>query len=148
MVLRESDMKTRRKIVNLQLSIALSALIAGSPYTVKYSSSNFTVALHAAFAKNGDNGNSNGRGGANSNGNSGGNGNASGGKNETRGNQGARGNSETKRGAEGGFSVRHEDGISELVRNGRYIMRDSKGRTIVDRRSTFADELRLRFLRR
>ena len=39
--------------------------------------------------------------------------------------------------------VRHRDGMSELIRNGRYIMRDARGRTIVNRRATSADATRL-----
>lgn len=44
------------------------------------------------------------------------------------------------------LGVRHVDGMSEVIRNGRYIMKDAKGRTIVNRRATSADEKRLHSL--
>jgi hypothetical protein len=47
---------------------------------------------------------------------------------------------------EGGGSilrVRHRDGISEVIEGARYIMKDSRGRTIVNRRATSADRRRL-----
>ena len=68
-------------------------------------------------------------------------------KGETRGNsQGAKGQGSQGKTGSAGLSVRHSDGISEVVRDGRYIMKDSKGRTIVNRQATLADEIRLRFL--
>ncbi|KIV60771.1 hypothetical protein SZ54_4972 [Rhizobium sp. UR51a] len=46
------------------------------------------------------------------------------------------------------MTVRHKDGISESVQRGRYVMKDAKGRTIVNRDATVSDEQRLRaFLR-
>lgn len=44
-----------------------------------------------------------------------------------------------------GLSVRHRNGIAEEVNSrGRYVMRDNRGRTIVDRRATKSDRDRLR----
>jgi hypothetical protein len=40
--------------------------------------------------------------------------------------------------------VQHPDGLSEAIQNGRYVMKDSKGRTIVNRRASKSDENRLR----
>jgi hypothetical protein len=142
---RESAMTMRRKIVQTQLSIFLSALIATTPYTLKVSDFAFELTPQTVHAKNGNNGN----GGGNGNGNGGGNGSQGGGKSETRGSsEGAKDHGATSKGSAVGLSVRHGDGISEVVRNGRYIMRDSKGRTIVNRRATLADEIRLQYLRR
>lgn len=133
-------MGTRRKSVQRQLSIILGVLIATAPCSASIWASSFGFALQTAFAKNGNNGN----GGGNGNGNKGGN-------SETRGNSNSQGTKDkgvTTKGSPTALSVRHNDGISEVVRNGRYIMKDSKGRTIVNRRATLGDEIRLRFFRK
>jgi hypothetical protein len=139
-------METRRKSVQRQLSIILGVLIATAPCSASISASSFGFALQTAFAKNGNNGNSggNGNGAGNSNGNKGGN-------SETPGNSNSQGTKDkgvTTKGSPTALSVRHNDGISEVVRNGRYIMKDAKGRTIVNRRATLGDEIRLRFFRK
>ncbi|WEZ85394.1 hypothetical protein P6U16_25070 (plasmid) [Rhizobium sp. 32-5/1] len=137
-------METRSKSVNLQLSIVLGLLIATAPCSANISVFSFSFTLQTAFAKNGNNGNSGG------NGNGGGNSNK-GGNSETPGNsnsQGAKDKGVTTKGSATALSVRHNDGISEVVRNGRYIMKDSKGRTIVNRRASLRDEIRLRFFRK
>jgi hypothetical protein len=46
-------------------------------------------------------------------------------------------------GGEGAADVRHGNGIIETLRHGRYLMKDSRGRTIIDRQATAADYLRL-----
>jgi len=136
-------MTTGRKIVQSQLGILLSVFLATTPYTMEVSGFTPELVPHSSFAKDGNNGNGNGGG----KGNGGGNGNQGAGKSETRGNsQGAKGQSSQGKAGSAGLSVRHSDGISEVVRNGRYIMKDSKGRTIVNRQATLADEIRLRFL--
>jgi len=43
--------------------------------------------------------------------------------------------------------VIHRNGLSEELGNGRYRMKDAKGRTIVDRRATNKDSARMRDLR-
>jgi len=139
-------METRRKSVNHQLSIVLGVLIATAPCSASISASSLSFTLQVAFAKNGNNGNSgdSGNGGGNGNGNKGGN-------NQTPGNsnsQGAKDKGVTSQSRPAALSVRHSDGISEVVRNGRYIMKDAKGRTIVNRRATLGDEIRLRFFRK
>ena len=142
-------MMTGRKIVQSQLGILLSVLIAATPYTLKVSGFTLELAPHSVFAKDGNNGNGNGggNGSGGGNGNGGGNDNSGAGKSGTRGNsQGAKDQGSKGKIGSAGLSVRHSDGISEVVRNGRYIMKDSKGRTIVNRQATLADEIRLRFL--
>ncbi len=42
------------------------------------------------------------------------------------------------------MEVHHDDGMSEEIQNGRYVMKDSRGRTIINRSATTADHLRLR----
>jgi hypothetical protein len=105
----------------------------------------------------GGNGNSNGGGNSNSNSNSNGsgNGNSNGGSST-----GSTGSSSSSSGAsvgsgtrataasDGSIDVRHSNGITEVLQRGRYIMKDSKGRTIINRQATASDARRLsRFLR-
>ncbi|RVH94159.1 hypothetical protein CN206_36285, partial [Sinorhizobium meliloti] len=89
----------------------------------------------------GGRGGGNGGGGGNGNGRGGGS-NGKGGGNSNSGR--ASGSAATS--VEGGGSilrVRHRDGISEVIEGARYIMKDSRGRTIVNRRATSADRRRL-----
>lgn len=143
-------MATRRKTFQLQLSIVLSAFIAAAPCSVSMSNYSIGFMLQIALAKNGNNGNGGGNNNGGGSGNGGGNGN-NGGKSETSGksnSQGARDKGVSSKGSAASLSVRHDNGMSEVVRNGRYIMKDSKGRTIINRRATLGDEIRLRFFRR
>ncbi|QWW70383.1 hypothetical protein [Rhizobium sp. WYJ-E13] len=96
----------------------------------------------------GGNGNGNGgSGGGNGNGNSGGNGsgnsrsssNGAGRADRVPSTPGVRATEDT----DGSIDVRHTNGITETLRAGRYIMKDSKGRTIINRRATSADSTRL-----
>ncbi len=106
-----------------------------------------SIASQAAFAKN-ENGNGKGNGGGNGKGS--GNGN-SGGGNSRSGTSGSGSTGNTPAGtgtratedAGGSIDIRHKNGITETLRGGRYIMRDSKGRTIVNRRATSSDSRRL-----
>ena len=45
------------------------------------------------------------------------------------------------------IQVIHRNGLREELGNGRYRMKDAKGRTIVDRRATNKDSARMRDLR-
>ncbi|THV12836.1 hypothetical protein E9677_17700 [Rhizobium rhizophilum] len=108
-------------------------------------------------------GNDNGNDGGNGNGNSGGNGNGGSGG-QGGGGQGGGGKSrdaydrssvgqsprddKSNGPSVGGSStrVRHSTGIEEAITNGRYIMRDKWGRTIINRAATAADRRRLRSL--
>ena len=42
------------------------------------------------------------------------------------------------------IELRHRNGISERITKGRYQMWDAQGRTIIDRRATSSDRVRLR----
>jgi hypothetical protein len=92
----------------------------------------------------GGNGNGNGNGGDNGNGNGGGKGNGS---SKSDGGTGSSATSsagaQAREGADGSIDVRHANGITESLRGGRYVMRDSKGRTIISRLATTADSRRL-----
>ena len=46
------------------------------------------------------------------------------------------------------ITVRHANGTTERIASGRYEMKDSRDRTIVNRRATASDRARLRSLRR
>ncbi len=126
-----------------------------------------SIASQAAFAKNENgNGKGNGNGGGNGkgsgngdgggngggNGNGGGSGNGNnGGGNSRSGTSGSGSTGNTPAGtgtratedAGSSIDIRHKNGITETLRGGRYIMRDSKGRTIVNRRATSSDSRRL-----
>lgn len=108
---------------------------------------------HEAAAKNGNNG----KGG--NNGNNGNNGNHG-----NNGNKGNKGNSGNKGRAAGqnpagkskaadsvvdkkvtrdSVQIRYRNGYREQVTSGRFIMKDAKGRTIINRRATPVDRVRL-----
>ena len=101
----------------------------------------------------GGNGNGGGNGGGNGNGNgdAGGNGNgdATGGINGNQGfdnafGRGARGSGAASPAAPGANVImRHPDGITERIQNGRYEMQDASGRTIINRAATRADRARI-----
>ena len=42
------------------------------------------------------------------------------------------------------MEVRHWNGMSERIKDGRYVMKDAKGRTIINRTATTSDQSRLR----
>ncbi|MBB3236226.1 hypothetical protein FHS20_003104 [Phyllobacterium endophyticum] len=114
-----------------------------------------------AGGNNGNAGGNNGNAGGN-NGNAGGNNGNAGNKN---GNAGGKGNTGSARGNAGVASpgpsavpgrvaidspveVRHRNGMSERIKDGRYLMKDAKGRTIIERTATVSDQTRLNSLTR
>ncbi|WP_337266168.1 hypothetical protein [Oryzifoliimicrobium ureilyticus] len=114
----------------------------------------------------GGNGNSGGGANGNSGGNGGGSNNSGGGRgNSGSGSQGpdnsrrdsdasspsSNANSpssdvEARQDPDGSIDVQHSNGITETLRRGRYVMEDSKGRTIIDRAATAQDIRRLKEL--
>jgi hypothetical protein len=117
-----------------------------SPYRMDFQAGHFSFSTAAAIAMNGGNGGGNGSGGENGNGggNAGGNG---GGSAANAGGKGGNGNSRgaaASRGLPGAdFVVRHPDGMTETIQDGRYEMQDARGRTIINRGATRADRSRL-----
>ena len=91
-----------------------------------------------ANAKDKGNGNGNGKGG----------GGGKGGKSGA--NSGGAGNAKPSAASSGEMStvVRHRNGLEESIVRGRYIMKDNRGRTIVNRQASRADSKRLDALRR
>lgn len=133
-------------------------LVTTLPYKLDLTRAGLSITETVALAKNGNSGggngggNSGGSGGGNgngggNNGNGGGNGNGNGNSNENR----SGGNSKASRASEdatddGEAGIRHKGGITEQVRKGRYIMKDARGRTIINRRATSADKQRIETL--
>jgi hypothetical protein len=104
--------------------------------------------LGAAYAQGRDGGNGkggdNGKGGGNDKGGSGKD--KGGGKGATGASNNAASPSSaapTRTGLSGDLSVVHRNGMREMIRNGRYEMRDAQGRRIVSRPATGADYSRL-----
>jgi hypothetical protein len=156
-----------RNLIAVFPCLLLTLFNTALPYTIDFHG--FSTAIHEQVAEagngngggNGGGGGSGGNGGGSgnggSNGNSGGNGNGnSGGKGNSNSQSSGTGNAaksqagldDAANGGRGTLTVRHKDGISESVQRGRYVMKDAKGRTIVNRDATVSDEERLRaFLR-
>ncbi|NKK36272.1 hypothetical protein [Rhizobium leguminosarum] len=143
----------KRDFLRLGGSAAVALVAAASPATLNLGGFLPVLAVERAQAKDGNNGNGNSSGGGNSNGS--GNGNSNGGSST-----GSTGSSSSSSGAsvgsgtrataasDGSIDVRHSNGITEVLQRGRYIMKDSKGRTIINRQATASDARRLsRFLR-
>jgi hypothetical protein len=154
-------MHTRRKFLAAACSTAVCLSAVAFPYTLDPGGQRLQLVPQEAFAKSGDNngngggnGNSggNGNGGGNGGGNSGGNGGGKSGNEKSSGGN-ARGSS-TGAGDGGAalgrdttrIGVRHADGMSEEIRDGRYIMKDARGRMIINRRATLADMKRIKSL--
>lgn len=103
-----------------------------------------TPMLHEAFAKDGKG--NDGGGGKGRDGKSGDNG-----KSESRGSKGRSGVDTTKAAnsvvgkevTKDSVQIRYRNGYREQVAKGRFIMKDAKGRTIIDRRATTVDRVRL-----
>ncbi|AZO45989.1 hypothetical protein EJ076_04350 [Mesorhizobium sp. M7D.F.Ca.US.005.01.1.1] len=146
----------------LRLAAALALTIA--PYHFALHGSVPGIDTASAQAGKGGNGGGN-SGGGNGNGGSSGGGNSSGGNsgnsngNGNSGNSGKsgsnKGNSASHVNATTGdkvdvtgnkITVRHPDGLTEQLENGRFRMEDALGRTIIDRRATPADVSRLKAL--
>ncbi|ARS68126.1 hypothetical protein CN090_01655 [Sinorhizobium meliloti] len=147
-------MVTRRNFLAALCWVSVGLPVAVSPYKIALSGSGIELEPQSALAKGGGSGGGRGGGGGGGgrgggNGGGGGNGNGRGGGSNGKG--GGNSNSGRASGSaatsvEGGGSilrVRHRDGISEVIEGARYIMKDSRGRTIVNRRATSADRRRL-----
>jgi len=133
---RGDTMITRRMILTAFWP-AVCILAISLPYSLEMSSAGLAVVKTGAFAGNGNGGgggnggSGGGSGGGNAGGNSGGN---------SKSNSSGRGNAKAN-GQDVG--VRHQGGITEEIVNGRYIMKDGRGRTIINRRATANDRKRI-----
>lgn len=110
---------------------AIALLLAAAPLRLDLSSP--ALLLQEAAAKNGNNGNGNG--------NSGKNGRAAG---QSRGGKAKATDSVVdKKITKDSVQIRYHNGYREQVTSGRFIMKDAKGRTIINRRATPVDRVRL-----
>jgi len=139
---------TRRKTIAVLFAASIG--FVALPYKATISGSTLEVEPQAALAKNEGNGNGGGGGNGGGSGRGGGNEGGSGkGRDSSSGSRaGASSGGASARGASVGnrgsaLRVRHAKGISEEIKDGRYIMKDAQGRTIVNRRATKDDQARL-----
>ncbi|MQX23558.1 hypothetical protein GHJ84_21865 [Sinorhizobium meliloti] len=141
-------MVTRRNFLAALCWVSVGLPVAVSPYKIALSGSGIELEPQSALAKGGGSGGGRGGGGGGG-GRGGGNGNGRGGGSNGKGGGNSNSGRASGRAAtsvEGGGSilrVRHRDGISEVIEGARYIMKDSRGRMIVNRRATSADRRRL-----
>jgi hypothetical protein len=117
----------------------------------------FLLATTISTSAEPGNGKGNGKGGGEGNAGGNGNGNGSGGQQgnsagKSKGKIGAFPEQDapevTADPATSGIRLRHRNGFEEIWGEGRYHLKDNKGRTIVNRRATAKDRLRLRTLTR
>ncbi|WP_271894265.1 hypothetical protein [Candidatus Phyllobacterium onerii] len=156
-------MLVRTKPVPVLCSAVLALGLVTMPYKVTLENHSFEFHTQSAWAKDGGGGANNGNGGGNS-GNKGGNSGNAGGKGSNSGNGDKGGGSDNtstsagnSRNVQSGkvdpstvaidgsaMEVRHWNGMSEGIKDGRYVMKDAKGRTIINRTATTSDASRLR----
>lgn len=143
----------------LALKSAAALALTIAPYQIVLDGSVSGIHTASAYAGKGGNGGGNSGGG---NGNGGGNSGNSGNSGNGNGNSGNKGKSGSNQGKSGShvnaktgdkvdvtgnkITVRHPDGITEKLENGRFSMKDALGRTIIDRQATPADANRLKAL--
>ncbi|WP_027040311.1 hypothetical protein [Mesorhizobium ciceri] len=148
----------------LALKSAAALALTIAPYQIVLDGSVSGIHTASAYAGKGGGGNGGGGGGGNSGGGNGGNsgGSNSGNSGNGNGNSGNNGKSGSSQGKSGShvnaktgdkvdvtgnkITVRHPDGITEKLENGRFSMKDALGRTIIDRQATPADANRLKAL--
>ncbi|WP_341486508.1 hypothetical protein [Pararhizobium sp. A13] len=139
-------MKSGRRFVAALCSVSIALSISMIPCKINMSGSTLELAFQSALAKNGGNGNGgSGKGGGDGNGNGKGN-DGSNSKSSSDKSSGTSAKGATVEGDTSALGVHHDDGMSEQIKGGRYIMKDARGRTIVNRRATSADEKRLQSL--
>ncbi|RUW58123.1 hypothetical protein [Mesorhizobium sp. M7A.F.Ca.US.008.03.1.1] len=149
----------------LALKSAAALALTIAPYQIVLDGSVSGIQTASAYAGKGGNGGGNsgggnGNGGSSGGGNSGNSGNSGNGNgNGNNGNNGKSGSNQGKSGSHvnaktgdkvdvtgNKITVRHPDGITEKLENGRFSMKDALGRTIIDRQATPADANRLKAL--
>ncbi len=145
---QEASMLSRRQLFIRSLSSVVALTTAR---TALGSVALIASEMPAQAQQGGGNGNAgNGNGGGNGNGNGASNGNASGNSGGQQGNSGGSSPASATpdlHAADGPpLEVRHRNGARERLANGRYVMRDPRGRKIVDRLATGTDRTRLRSL--
>jgi hypothetical protein len=121
-------------------TISVALAVAAVPVHVGWKGSAPSITLASADAKNGNGGgNGGGRGGK-------GGSDSKGGKGQNGSNGKAKGRAAwvaKKEVTPNSVAVRYRNGYLEQVVKGRFIMKDSRGRTIVNRKATAQDRMRL-----
>lgn len=147
-VSRRDGKSSRAAIGRAALIASVSGAIVTVPLGVTWRGFYPDIAWQVAAAKDGK-----GRGGGNADG-------GGSGKGKDKGNSNSKGGAAASRGAaagqrrdnpaaargfklEGAIEVVHRNGMRERIRAGRYLMKDGKGRTIIERAATAADLRRL-----
>lgn len=130
----------------LMISVALA--VAAVPIHVEWKAGTPALTLASADAKNGNGGGHGGgrggKGGSDSRGDKGSDSKGGKGRNGANGKAKGRAASVAKKEVTpNSVAVRYHNGYLEQVVKGRFIMRDSKGRTIVNRKATANDRMRL-----
>ncbi|AOF93206.1 hypothetical protein [Sinorhizobium sp. RAC02] len=128
-------MKANRPATTV-ISLTVALAVAAVPVDVSWRASAPSVSLASADAKNGNGGGRGDKGGSDSKGSKGQNG--SNGKAKGRAASVAK-----KEVTPNSIAVRYRNGYLEQVVKGRFIMKDSRGRTIVNRKATAQDRMRL-----
>ncbi len=166
------------KVVPVLCSAVLALTLVVAPYKATFDNHFLQLHAQMAWGKDGGkggggSGGNKGNGEGNKGGNAGGNGGRGGGSGggtngDSGGNSGDKGskNSAGNSGnVQGGvvsqstpaesvaidgatIEVRHRNGMSERIMDGRYVMKDAKGRTIINRTATAGDRSRLRLFDR
>ena len=144
-------MPSRRKFALMLLTISMAHALAAMPFRVPVKGWWAELYSQGAFAKDGKGGGSgNGNGKGIGNGKGGGNGKGSSGSaaGATPGSPGSNhvnpSTGDVVQASGNNIDVLHRNGMREGIKAGRYIMKDGKGRTIIERRATGADVSRLR----
>ncbi|WLR95328.1 hypothetical protein [Shinella zoogloeoides] len=130
------------------LTIGVVLAVVAVPVHVEWKSGTLALTLASADAKNGNGGGhgggSGGKGGSDSRGGKGSDSKSSKERNGATGKAKGRPASVAKKEVTpNSVSVRYRNGYLEQVVKGRFIMKDSKGRTIVNRKATAQDRMRL-----
>jgi hypothetical protein len=136
------------------LTISVALAVAAAPFHVEWKAGTPSLKIASVDAKNGNGGG--GRGGMGGSDSQGGKGSDSrGGKggSDSKGGKGRNGADGKAKGraasvakkevTPNSVAVRYRNGYLEQVVKGRFIMKDSKGRTIVNRKATTKDRMRL-----
>jgi hypothetical protein len=153
-------MLTRIRIIPALGAVTIVLGLVMAPISITFDGDVLRLQLQAALAK--DNGGGNGGGNAGGNaGNGGGNSGSNSGSGSSGGkgangksaNAGRKDNTTGVIGQPGTpesrpIEVRPLNGMSERIKDGRYLMKDAKGRTIINRTATRSDETRLQSLTR
>lgn len=130
------------------LMISMALAVAAVPVHVEWKAGMPAPTLASADAKNGSGGGNaggrGGKGGSDSRGDKGSDRNGGKGRDGTSGKAKGRAASvANKEVTPNSVAVRYSNGYLEQVVRGRFIMKDSKGRTIVNRKATAQDRMRL-----